>query len=255
MELDVPKLRSEIKNINYGTHCISPLYKSPLLAINGTLNVCSKCLSFHPTSRSLENHMAMCTIPFIPIYEEEDFKISKVTPLNKKQNLCLVSQMFLKSKTLYYEVDDYDFFVVYQDEVFGYFSRQRSGDNSLNCFMVFPCFQKQGWGTVLVSYSQIKEYAGAEASGISNKIKGAGKPYSKKAIFCFRKYWKYKVIGGTTVREISLKQNIPIDDAIVGLELQGFNFEKWEQKGEIDTKKPRMLAHRVYKKNRAKTEE
>lgn len=253
MKFELPELKLGIKSINYGSHSIQPIYTSLLKTIDGTLNVCSKCLSFHPTLNSLNMHLESCEIPFKPIYQENDFKISRVTPLNKKQNLCLLSQIFLKNKTLYYEVEDYDFFIVYDTEIYGYFSRCKDGDRALDCFTVFPCFQGQGWGSLLINYSQIPDNTNNEIEiskinpSEAYKIKGMGKPYSRKAIMCFRKYWKYKVIGATTVRQIALKQNITIDDAIIGLELQGFDFKKWKMKGEIAIRKPRLLSNIVHR--------
>lgn len=235
-------LAKEVGTVNYGTHVLRPVHLAPLLTVDGTLNACSRCLTFHPSARSLQRHMRTCTVPFRAIYEEDEFKISRVTPIGRKQNLCLLSQMFLKSKTVYFEVQNYDFFVVYQEEIFGYFSRYRGGDYALNCFMVFPCFQKQGWGTVLLDYSQIR------SSGQHQEPKGAEKPYSKKAIFCFRKYWRYKVIGARSIKQISEERNMPVDDVIVGLEQQGFNFRAWRLEREVDTKKPRLLSRRIYRR-------
>lgn len=240
------KLAKEINTVNYGMHELKPIHRTPLLAIGGILNVCSKCLSLSPSPKSLYRHIEACTVPLRPIYEEEGFKISRITPINRKQNLCLLSQMFLKSKTVYFEVKDYDFFVVYREEIFGYFSRHKEGNHALSCFMVFPCFQKQGWGTVLLDYSQIKSISSHGVQQIDPK--GAEKPYSKKAIFCFRKYWKYKVIGAQSIRQISEERNMPVDDVILGLELQGFDFKKWRLEGTVDTNKPRLLSKKVYRK-------
>lgn len=245
------KLARDISAVNYGTHELKPVYRAPLLAIDGVLNVCSRCLSLCPSPSSLLKHMETCTIPFRAIYEEEEFGISRVTPIGRKQNLCLLSQMFLKSKTVYFEVRNYDFFVVYRDEIFGYFSRYKGGDHALNCFLVFPCFQRQGWGTILLDYSQIKissNHIGAEPPEPAGP-RGAEKPYSKKAICCFRKYWRYKVIGAKSIRHISEERNMSIDDAILGLEQQGFNFRRWKLEGTIDARKPRLLSKKAYRKD------
>ncbi|ELA42017.1 uncharacterized protein VICG_00864 [Vittaforma corneae ATCC 50505] len=257
------------KLLNYGKHQIKPSFATVLYTVDGTLNVCSKCIAMFPTLHSLENHMERCTIPYKPIYEEDTFKVSKIEALKNKQLLSMISQMFIKSKTVYFEVDKYDFFIIYDQEIIGYFSRYKNGRHSLNCFLVFSCFQKQGWGTVLMDFSTIPAVR-ITSQGNNNDIKQASakgdtvdlsnvvydpkppeKPYTKKAILCFRKYWKYKVIGAQTVAEISRKSNLTLDETVVGLELNGFNFKKWKIEGEIGVEKPRLLSKKVYKKSLA----
>lgn len=228
------------KYINYGNNKLHPPFSSMLFGINDTINICSKCISMFPTKYSLEKHMEICKIPFKAIYEEKNtdlpFKLSKIESLKTKQLLSIISEMFIKNKTVYYEVQEYDFYIIYDKEIIGYFSRYKNGDHSLNCFLVFPCFQKQGWGTILMDISSLR---------LSEKPKSPEKPYTKKAIMCFRKYWKYKVIGAKSIAEISKKQNITVDDAIIGLELNGFNFKKWKLEKEITVEKPRLLLKRL----------
>lgn len=192
--------------------------------------------------------METCTIPYNAIYEEKGFKISKIESLKTKQLLSLVARMFIENKTVYYEVDDYDFYIIYDNEIFGYFSKFREGENSLNCFLVFPCFQGQGWGTVLVDISAIPEARMKDDGEIEPNIdmKSPEKPYTKKAIRCFRSYWKYQVLGATSVNEIARRRNISVDDAIVGLELNGFDFKRWKMDKNVEVKRPRILSKKVY---------
>jgi hypothetical protein len=201
-----------------------------------------------PTAYALETHMEHCTVPFRPLYEEEGLKVSKIESLKRKQLLSIVSQMFIRSKTVYYEVDEYDFYIVYDAEVFGYFSRYRGGKHSLNCLLVFPCFQGLGWGTVLTDISVAPSArmlpGGAEPAC---DMRSPEKPYTKKAIVCFRKYWQYAVVGARTVREVAQRRNISVDDAIIGLELNGFDFKSWSMTSVPAVKRPRILARRLYR--------
>jgi histone acetyltransferase SAS2 len=228
-----PKISNAITQINYGQHSLTPLFHSYFLSIDGTLNICSKCLGCFPTKISLQMHMVCCTIPFIPIYEEQSFKISKVHDNKTKNLLALLSKMFIKNKTVFYEVENYDFYIVYASQVIGYFSRQKGSENCLSCLCVWPCFQKMGWGSILLDFS------------CKGGFKSPERPFSKKAIFCFRKYWKYKTIGAKTVRQIAEKENMTLDDAIVGLELNGFDFKEWKLKKQICVEKPRLLSKKV----------
>ena len=312
----------EIKIFNYGKHQLDFSNKISLKSLEGELNICSKCISSFPTKSSLNNHMKACVIPFSVIYKESAFRICKIQVLKTKQLLSLISQGFIKSKTLYYEVENYDFFVVCTDEIVGYFSRYKNGPNSLSCLLVFPCFQGEGWGTILFDFSNIpaiKNETYFEDQNIKNQLisedqirqntiknqsisanknqlisenqisqntiknqsisanknqlisenqisqntiknqsisedqillnpKSPEKPYSKKAIFCFRKYWKYKVVGGNTINEISKRTNLTVNDVILGLEQNGFDFKKWKLTNEIEIKKPRLLSKRVIKR-------
>lgn len=119
----------ELKCLNYGKNKLSVPHQPQIQTFQGEMNVCSKCLTLFPTNNSLVKHFDSCEIPFIPIYEEESFKISKVTVLCKKQLLALITQIFIKSKTVYYEVDSYDFFIVYNTEIIGFYSKYKQGNN------------------------------------------------------------------------------------------------------------------------------
>lgn len=257
-----PSLKDAVppKLLNYGEHQIRPLFQTTLLSVDGVANVCSKCLTNFITPGALQKHTTECSVPYRPIYEEESFKITRLDILREKQMISILSQMFIKSKTVYFEVENYDFFILYDQEIFGYFSRYKEGDNSLNCFFVFPCFQGQGVGTLLLDFSTIPAIKlpfilgngspGRDMLNIIYKPKSPEKPYTKKAIMCFRKYWKYKVIGAKTVSEIAKRRNLTVDEAIVGLELHGFNFKKWKLEGKITVEKPRMLSNQVFKISR-----
>lgn len=237
-----------IDTINYGTHRITPLYPAPVAAVDRTLNICSRCLSSHPTMRSLEIHMAACAeVPYPPIYQEDaadtagsPFKISVVPDPGTKQLLCMLSCMFIKNKTVFYDIFHYEVFIIHDTEVMGYFSRPVGGPFSLSCVFVWPCFARQGLGSLLIDFSYLKVQGDS-----ADAIPGPERPFSRKAIFCFRKYWKYSVIGAQTVRQAARRANISVDDAIVGLELNGFDFRKWEMRGEAQAERPRLLSRLV----------
>ena len=246
LELKFPKVSNKrIEFVNYGFNKMKTVNKLFYMNIDNTIHICSKCLSILPSENSLAIHFPNCKIPFVPLYSEStgdnvDFHFSKIVDLRNKQNLCRISMLFLKSKTLFFEVENYDFYIVFNQEVFGYFSVCKNGEFSLNCFTVFPCFQGKGWGTLLLDFSNMIFPKGIE-------LKGAEKPYSKKAIICFRKYWKHKVIGAKTIRQISCERNLSIDDAILGLEQNGFDLKTWKLKNSIGVKKPRILKYRIAK--------
>ena len=76
------------------------------------------------------------------------------------QNLCLFAKMFLDSKTLYYDVEPFLFYVMTEvDDMgarfVGYFSKEkRSLDNNVSCIMTLPVRQRKGWGQLLIDFSE-----------------------------------------------------------------------------------------------------
>lgn len=246
MRFPTLSLSRTARTMNYGEHCIRPSFRAPA-AVAGYegqtygINICSRCLTSHPTERSLRLHSLRCnTVPFPPIYGESDFKIAQVAEASTKQQIALLGRLFIKSKTVSYEICKYDVFIIYAEEVMGYFSRPKDQSYSLSCICVFPPFARRGLGSLLIDFS----YLSCRAEGIARaqEIAGPERPFSKKAIYCFRKYWKYKVGGAETVRQASDASNISIDDAVVGLELNGFNFHNWGLEGDITVEKPRLLS-------------
>lgn len=76
------------------------------------------------------------------------------------QNLCLLAKMFLESKTLYYDVEPFLFYVMTEvDDLgarfVGYFSKEkRSMENNVSCIMTLPVRQRKGWGQLLIDFSK-----------------------------------------------------------------------------------------------------
>ena len=79
------------------------------------------------------------------------------------QNLCLLSKMFLDHKSLFYDVEPFLFYVITQVDEFGarfvgYFSKEKRcpKDYNLSCIMTLPVRQRQGWGNLLIDFSECK---------------------------------------------------------------------------------------------------
>ncbi|KAI4292460.1 hypothetical protein PAPHI01_1734 [Pancytospora philotis] len=247
MNFPKPVLARAVDVLNYGRHVVHPPFSAPIPvacadASSRSLNICSRCLTNHLSPRSLEIHLGRCPGPrYQPLYDEGSIKIALVPDTPTKQLLALLGRLFIKRKTLSHEITGYSLFIVYGEEVMGYFSQPDDMSHSLSCFCVFPPFARQGLGSLLIDFSYsrfIRDGADAEPQ----EITGPEGPLSKKAIHCFRKYWRYRVIGADTVRQISSAANISIDDAIIGLELNGFDFRAWRMAGPVAVDKPRLLS-------------
>lgn len=68
--------------------------------------------------------------------------------------------MFLDHKTLYYDVEPFLFYVMTTAhstgaKFVGYFSKEkRSPTNNVSCIMTLPVRQRQGWGNLLIDFSE-----------------------------------------------------------------------------------------------------
>lgn len=97
------------------------------------------------------------------------------------QNLCLFSKLFLDTKSVFYDVTTFVFYLlVFKDpaapkarpQVIGFFSKEKlSWDhNNLACILVFPPWQRRGFGQVLMGISYL----------LSRREKRIGGPEKRK---------------------------------------------------------------------------
>lgn len=77
------------------------------------------------------------------------------------QNLCLLSKMFLDHKSLFYDVEPFLFYVMTEFDdngarFVGYFSKEKRSpkDFNVSCIMTLPVRQRQGWGNLLIEFSE-----------------------------------------------------------------------------------------------------
>jgi hypothetical protein len=69
--------------------------------------------------------------------------------------------MFLDHKSLFYDVEPFLFYVIAQVDEYGarfvgYFSKEKRcpKDYNLSCIMTLPVRQRQGWGNMLIDFSE-----------------------------------------------------------------------------------------------------
>ena len=98
------------------------------------------------------------------IYRDGKISIFEVDGRKNKiycQNLCLLSKMFLDHKSLFYDVEPFLFYVMTETDedgahFVGYFSKEKLSPKNYNvsCIMTLPVRQRQGWGSLLIDFSQ-----------------------------------------------------------------------------------------------------
>jgi hypothetical protein len=69
--------------------------------------------------------------------------------------------MFLDHKSLFYDVEPFLFYVITEvDDIgarfVGYFSKEKRSpkDYNISCIMTLPVRQRQGWGNLLIDFSE-----------------------------------------------------------------------------------------------------
>jgi histone acetyltransferase SAS3 len=141
------------------------------------------------------------------------------------QNLCLLAKLFLGSKTLYYDVEPFLFYVMTETDQFGchfvgYFSKEkRSGSmNNVSCILVLPIHQRKGFGHMLIEFSYL-------LTRTEKKTGSPEKPLSDMGLVSYRSYWRlilcYQLIDQRTplsIEELSNRTGMTADDIVSGLE-------------------------------------
>ncbi|KAI7848894.1 acyl-CoA N-acyltransferase [Circinella umbellata] len=220
-----------IEKIIYGRYQIGTWYYSPYPSEYGDkveeLFICEHCLKYTVDDSQLRAHKLHCKRRKPPgqiIYQQDNIKIYEIDGREHKlycQNLCLMSKLFLETKTLYYDVEGFTFYVLTEqdrtlDLFVGYFSKEKiSYDNyNLACIMVLPSQQRKGYGRLLIELSyEISKYQGI--------IGSPEKPLSSLGELGYRSYWASTLIvalrdfrGQLTIQELSKRTTIHIDDVI-----------------------------------------
>jgi histone acetyltransferase SAS3 len=141
------------------------------------------------------------------------------------QYLCLLAKLFLGSKTLYYDVEPFLFYVMTENDdhgchFVGYFSKEKrqTSTNNVSCILVLPRFQRRGFGHMLIDFSYL-------LTKVEKKTGSPEKPLSDMGLVSYRGYWrltlcyylvKYK--GAISISKISEDTGMTADDIVSALE-------------------------------------
>lgn len=218
-----------IKKIYIGNKKLQPLYLSPFTNISENIHICVFCFSYFNESISLNRHKMKCGQKYRGnlVYSKEKFKIFEVDgefDTISCRNLCLLAKCFLDHKTLYYDVEPFLFYLLYEnDNIIGYFSREKySIKFNLSCIVVLPCYQGKGFGYFLIDFSY-------RLFQLFNRKGTPEKPLSDQGLAVYKKYWKYKVYKylitqkkPISIKKIANKLAMTNSDVVYALELLEF---------------------------------
>ncbi|KJR83195.1 histone acetyltransferase SAS3 [Sporothrix schenckii 1099-18] len=232
---------SQIECIEFGGWEIDTWYAAPYpeeYSRNRVLYICEFCLKYMNSDYVAWRHKLKCPAKHPPgdeIYRHESISFFEVDGRKNPvycQNLCLLAKLFLGSKTLYYDVEPFLFYVLCEYDEFGYhfvgyFSKEKraSSQNNVSCILTLPIHQRKGYGNLLIDFSYL-------LTRVEEKTGSPEKPLSDMGLVSYRNYWRLVMCRylldamtasrgaklGLSIKQISNDTGMTADDVISALE-------------------------------------
>ncbi|KAK4249558.1 hypothetical protein C7999DRAFT_39384 [Corynascus novoguineensis] len=232
---------SQIECIEFGGWEIDTWYAAPYpeeYSRNRVLYICEFCLKYMNSDYVAWRHKLKCPAKHPPgdeIYRHGSVSVFEVDGRKNPvycQNLCLLAKLFLGSKTLYYDVEPFLFYVLceYDDlgyHFVGYFSKEKraSSQNNVSCILTLPIHQRKGYGNLLIDFSYL-------LTRVEKKTGSPEKPLSDMGLVSYRNYWRLIMCryllahfseensgkAGLSIKQISDDTGLTPDDVISALE-------------------------------------
>ncbi|KAF1833718.1 hypothetical protein BDW02DRAFT_499977 [Decorospora gaudefroyi] len=225
---------SKIKCVNFGGWEIDTWHAAPYpeeYSKNRVLYICEFCLKYMNSDYVAWRHKLKCPAKHPPgdeIYRDGKYSFFEVDGRKNPvycQNLCLLAKLFLGSKTLYYDVEPFLFYVMTENDNFGchfvgYFSKEKrpSSLNNVSCILVLPIHMRKGYGQYLIEFSYL-------LTRVERKTGSPEKPLSDMGLVSYRKYWRLVLCeellqqkGAISISAISDRTGMTPDDIVSALE-------------------------------------
>ena len=225
---------SKIKAVYFGGYEIETWYAAPYpeeYSRNRVLYLCEFCLKYMNSDFVAWRHKCKCPARHPPgdeIYRDGSVSIFEVDGRKNPvycQNLCLLAKLFLGSKTLYYDVEPFLFYVMTEADEYGchfvgYFSKEKrpSSLNNVSCILTLPTHQRKGYGNLLISFSYL-------LTRVEGKTGSPEKPLSDMGLVSYRNYWRLTLsyelrdqVDPLSIPDLSDRTGMTADDIIAALE-------------------------------------
>lgn len=197
------------------------------------LYICDHCFKYTEIKEEFDLHIEVCSLRDTQLgkimYRDDQVTIRKVKGSKHRlfcQNLCLFTKLFLDNKSVFFTVDFFEYYVVFDrsnDKPMGFFSKEllSTDRNNLACILVFPPYQRKHLGTLLIAFSY-------ELSKAEDLISGPEKPLSPFGLVGYLRYWgtslareflhgEFNGLDEITLEEISEITGIRQDDVVTTL--------------------------------------
>ncbi|KAJ9134181.1 Histone acetyltransferase, partial [Coniochaeta hoffmannii] len=232
---------SQIECIEFGGWEIDTWYAAPYpeeYSRNRVLYICEFCLKYMNSDYVAWRHKLKCPAKHPPgdeIYRHNSVSVFEVDGRKNPvycQNLCLLAKLFLGSKTLYYDVEPFLFYVLCEYDEWGYhfvgyFSKEKrqSSQNNVSCILTLPIHQRKGYGNLLIDFSYL-------LTRVEQKTGSPEKPLSDMGLVSYRNYWRLIMCRyllkhipadrsqkrGLSIKQISDDTGMTADDVVSALE-------------------------------------
>ncbi|KAI4125400.1 MAG: hypothetical protein LQ338_004262 [Usnochroma carphineum] len=167
------------------------------------LYVCQWCFKYCRDVVPFLAHRKLCRaredhLPGQVIYSKGDFSINEVDG-EDHQNLSLFAKLFLDNKSVFFDVASFNYYLLahnapdgphseQQPQIVGFFSKEKMSwdNNNLACILIFPPWQRKGFGKILMGISY-------ELSRLEGRFGGPEKPLSELGRIGYLKFWQARV--------------------------------------------------------------
>ncbi|KAF2687802.1 hypothetical protein K458DRAFT_294644 [Lentithecium fluviatile CBS 122367] len=263
-----------VTEVVFGSLLIKPWYPSfyPEELVGRKIErlyVCQWCFKYAKELVPFLGHLKVCPLRLTPppgglIYTKAKLSIYEVDGAEHKlyaQNLSLFAKLFLDTKSVFYDVTTFLYYLLVLEDptppitntrlgaegpdgvgersgqVVGFFSKEKMSwdSNNLACICVFPPWQKQGLGQVLMAASY-------ELGRQEGRMGGPEKPLSDLGRLAYTHYWS-RTLARTilaippkstiTIADLRDETYITVEDIIVTL--QGMHVIEHKKRAGADT--------------------
>lgn len=239
-----PPIGPNVLEVVFGSLLITPWYPSfyPEELVGRRverLYVCHWCFRYTKELAGFLGHLKVCPLHTSPplgtrVYRKDNYSIYEIDGEKHKlyaQNLSLFAKLFLDTKSVFYDVTTFLYYLLVAHEpkpsvpntdvkdeekaaggihtstgqVVGFFSKEKMSwdNNNLACILVFPPWQKQGLGQILMGASY-------EMSRREGRLGGPEKPLSDLGRIAYMHYWSQTL--ARTILSCPSKRTLTVQD-------------------------------------------